>query len=60
MVVHLPIFWPVDLTVWLAQAESQFILVRIAMQSMKFQHIIWILPSDVAPDVVDILCDPLW
>lgn len=41
------------------QAECQFTLAGITLQLCQFQHVVGILPQEVAADVIDILTAPL-
>ncbi|XP_064470083.1 uncharacterized protein LOC135384829 [Ornithodoros turicata] len=56
--VRLPPFWPANPTIWFVQVECQFQLAGITTQATKYQHVVSVLPPEVASDVTDILCAP--
>lgn len=56
--VKLPNFWSNNPTTWFIQAEAQFQLARISVDSSKYYHVVASLPQDVAESVSDLLQDP--
>ena len=58
--VKLPTFWPVDPTVWFAQAEAQFDIRAppITADQTKFNYIVQALDSSSAMEVRNIIVNP--
>ena len=55
--LKLPSFWPEEVEVWFAQAEAQFAIKRIMdSRTTKFYYALYVLPQDVAPQLLDLLC----
>lgn len=56
--VKLPTFWANNPITWFIQAEAQFTLAKITVESSKYYHVISTLPQDVAESVSDLLQNP--
>ena len=56
--LKLPTFWPEQAQVWFLQAEAQFNLRNITVDSTKFYHVIAALDQSTAGRVVDLLSNP--
>ena len=57
--LKLPTFWSEEVEVWFAQAEAQFAIKRIMdSRTTKFYYAVYVLPQDVAPQLLDLLCAP--
>uniref|UniRef100_A0ABD2VVR2 DUF7041 domain-containing protein n=1 Tax=Trichogramma kaykai TaxID=54128 RepID=A0ABD2VVR2_9HYME len=56
--VKLPAFWPDRPSLWFAQADSQFILSDITVESTKFHYVVSQLDARVALEVEDIITNP--
>ncbi|CAB0033516.1 unnamed protein product [Trichogramma brassicae] len=56
--VKLPAFWPDRPSLWFAQADSQFILSDIRVESTKFHYVVSQLDARVALEVEDIITNP--
>lgn len=56
--VKLPTFWSNNPITWFIQAEAQFSLGRITIDSSKYYHVVATLPQDVAESISDLLQNP--
>ena len=56
--VKLPQFWPDKARLWFVQAEAQFTLGKITAEKTKFAHVVTMLDSSTADQVLDILIEP--
>ena len=56
--VKLPDFWPADLALWFARAESMFNMRGVKDQRTKFDHVAFALSNEFATEVRDILMGP--
>lgn len=58
--VSLPAFWPSRTELWFALAEAKFDLAhpKITQQQTKFNHVLTVLPPEVANEVVDLITKP--
>ncbi|KHJ42502.1 hypothetical protein D918_07424 [Trichuris suis] len=55
MSVKLPFFWPQVPTLWFAQAEAQFNLLKVTSSITKYYYTIASLPDSIAVEVEDLL-----
>ena len=56
--VKLPKFWRDKASLWFVQAEAQFTLGQITAERTKFAHVVTMLDSSTADQVLDILIEP--
>ena len=56
--VKLAKFWPDKASLWFVQAEAQFTLGQITQEKTKFAHVVTMLDSSTADQVLDILIEP--
>ena len=56
--VKLPEFWPDNTDLWFARADAQFRLKKVTAEQTKFDHVITMLDSKTAAQVMDILVTP--
>ena len=56
--VKLPEFWPDSTALWFARADAQFRLKKITAEQTKFDHVITMLDSKTAAQVMDVLITP--
>ena len=56
--VKLPEFWPDSTALWFARADAQFRIKKITSEQTKFDHVISMLDSKTANQVLDILVTP--
>ena len=56
--MKLPQFWPDKARLWFVQAEAQFTLGQVTAEKTKFTHVVTMLDSSMADQVLDILIDP--
>ena len=56
--VKLAPFWPDKASLWFVQAEAQFTLGKITAEKTRFAHVVTMLDSSTADQVLDILIEP--
>ena len=56
--VKLPDFWPDSTALWFARADAQFRLKKVTAEQTKFDHVITMLDSKTAAQVMDVLITP--
>ena len=56
--VKLPQFWPDKTRLWFVQADAQFTIKKITTEPTKFAHVVTMLDSTMAEQIMDILTDP--
>ena len=56
--VKLPEFWPDSTALWFARADAQFRLKKVTAEQTKFDHVITMLDSKTAAQVMDVLITP--
>ena len=56
--VKLPDFWPDSTALWSARADAQFRLKKVTAEQTKFDHVITMLDSKTATQVMDVLITP--
>ena len=56
--VKLPEFWPDNTDLWFVRADAQFRMKKVTAEQTKFDHVITMLDSKTAAQVMDILVSP--
>ena len=56
--VKLPEFWPDNTDLWFVRADAQFRMKKVTVEQTKFDHVITMLDSKTAAQVMDILVSP--